>query len=210
MSDFEYSSLSSDSDEEIVAYKKAKNNTDCNNLLKIPRELRLYYSRLFIDTAGLIDLFVKSNRLTFDSFLDVFDFTNFHQIYAKVRTELKHVNLSPHHYITITQDALGVVSKFLCSRSREARIGAVYLLYVLYMTQPLLITYPVSIKMRPQDFKATQELVDECLNKGLPYPAYCFYELNLKKKITIAATTVDVCLEVSHLKYLVFSDIKLQ
>jgi len=199
MSDFEYSSLSSDSsgDEVIVQSDKTKKNPN-SKIVKVSKELCMHYSAMFIDTARLIDLFVKSENWTLRSFLEVFNRLHFHHIYAKLNTDEKQNTTTPHHFITITEDALGVAAKFLRSRSKKARVGAVYLLYILYKTQPLITTYPINIKMKPDDFKNTNELVDECLNEGLAFPAYCFYELDMKKQITISANTINVCLEASR------------
>lgn len=203
MSEFEYSDVSSDSsdDEDIYASCKKKIKTSDINILRILKELRLYYSNLFVDSFYLIDSFVKSKQLTYDSFLKQFDAMNFHQIYAKSKNEVKHVSVAPHHYITTTQDALAVVSKFLRSRSKEAQIGALYLLYTLYKTQPLK-TYMINVKMEPKDYANIKKLVDGYLNEGLLHPAYCFYSLDIKKKITISAATISPCLEVIIFKYL--------
>lgn len=199
MSDFEYSSLSSSSssEEDVIVFNRRKKKPRDMNMIKVCKELRLYYSRLFMDCAELIDLFVKNNSWAYGSFLDIFNDMHFHQIYAKPKPEIQKRYVSPHHYITTTQDAIGVASKFLRSRSKKARIGTVYLLYILYETQPLISAYPINIKMKPVDFKNTQELVNECFNEGLVYPAYCFYELDMKNRITITANTINMCLEVS-------------
>jgi len=200
MSDFDYSSLSSDSsgEEEVIVTSLKKKKPRDMHIIKVSKELRLYYSRLFMDCAGLIDLFVKSKSWTYGSFLDIFTNMRFHQIYAKPKSKIQKRYVSPHHYITTTQDAIGVASKFLRSRSKKARIGTVYLLYILYDTQPLISAYPINIKMKPDDFRNTQELVDECLNEGLAYPAYCFYEMDMKKRITITANTINMCLEANY------------
>lgn len=197
MSAFEYSDLSSDdnNDEEgVVLDKKIKRSEIISRFTK---ELRLYYSNLFIDCFNLIDLFVKSKKLTYDSFLVHFDSIKFHQIYAdtKKKKAANQLYVSPHHYISTAQDALAIASKFLRSRSKEARIGAVYLLYTLHKTQPLK-TYLVRIKMEPKDYKNTKELVDTCLNQGLVHPAYYFYDLDIRKQIVICANAVSPSLEV--------------
>lgn len=206
MSEFEYNSEdigeSSDSEDEIITrLPTVKKKPDISNV-RILKELRLYYSNLFADSFYLIDSFIKSKQLTYDSFLRQFDAMNFHQIYAKTKGEVQQVTVSPHHYITTTQDALAIASKFLRSRSKKARIGAVYLLYTLYKTQPLK-RYSLNIKMEPKDYAATKELVDMCFNEGLLHPAYCFHSLDLKKKITISAATITPCLEVnfSHIQF---------
>lgn len=201
MSEFEFNSMSSDSsvDDEVVRVP-TKNNKPNNHIMKISKELHLHYSNLFIDSFCLIDMFVKSQILTYESFLGFFDSTNFHQIYAKPNRDIKQLSVSPHHYITITQDIFAVSTKFLRSQSREARIGAVYLLYTLYKTQPLK-SYLINIKMEPIDYNNTKKLVEECFNEGLLHPAYCFYDLDIKKRITITATAVNPCLEVSFFKY---------
>lgn len=199
MSEFEFNGFDSDSGEDIVI------NVDCQlekkkisnlQVTKVSKELRLYYSNLFIDSFYLIDLFVKSKQFSYDSFLKYFDAVNFHQIYAKNKGEVKNLTVTPHHYITTTQDAFAVASKFLRSHSKEARIGAVYLLHSLYKTQPLK-TYPINIKLEPQDYNSTKELVDSCLKDGLTHPAYCFYDLDTRRKITISAAAINPCLEVS-------------
>lgn len=197
MSDFEYTDLSSEDsgDEEIiVSHCKQKKIPEC--VLKMSRELRLHYSNLFIDSFTLIDLFVKSKILTYEAFLVHFDTMKFHQIYAKPNKDIKRITVAPHHYITTTQDALAVASKFLRSRSKNARIGAIYLLYTLYKTQPLK-HYPINIKLEPKDYHNTKNLVDRCLFEGILHPSYCFYDLDFKKNITITACAVNPCLEVS-------------
>lgn len=206
MSEFEYSNLSSDnsSDEELVTQVFTQKKKPDINTIKVRKELQLHYSNLFIDSFTLIDLFVKSKKLTYNSFLEYFESTNFHQIYTKHKFESKHVSVSPHHFITTTQDALAVASKFLRSHSREARIGAVYLLFTLYRTQPLK-TYLINVKMEPKDYHNTKELVKEYLNEGLTHPAYCFYDLDIKRRITITASTVNPCLEVSFQTRFVWS-----
>lgn len=198
MSDFEYSNLSSDnsSDEEVVTQVFTQKKKPDKNSIKVSRELQLHYSNLFIDSFTLIDLFVKSKTLTYNSFLEHFGSTKFHQIYAKRKYELKHPSVSPHHFITTTQDALAVASKFLRSHSKKARIGAVYLLFTLYRTQPLK-TYLINVKMEPEDYHNTKELVNKYLNEGITHPAYCFYDLDIKRQITITANAVNPCLEVS-------------
>lgn len=194
MSDFEYTDLSDDGsdDENPVIPSKSK----LDNPYKVSKELRLHYASLFIDSFNLIDSFVKSKKLSYDSFLEHFDSMKFHQIYAKAKKDVKQKYVSPHHYISTTQDALAVASKFLRSHSREARIGAVYLLYTLHKTQPLK-PYPINVKMEPKDYNSTKELVDKCLNEGLLHPAYCFYDLDMRRKITLTASSVIPCLEVS-------------
>lgn len=204
MSEFEYTDVSSESsgDEEFIyASCKKKIKTSDINILRILKELRLYYSNLFTDSFYLIDSFVKSEQLTYDSFLKQFDAMNFHQIYAKSKNEVKQASVAPHHYITTTQDALAVVSKFLRSHSKGAQIGALYLLYTLYKTQPLK-TYMINVKMEPKDYADIKKLVDKCLNEGLLHPAYCFYSLDVKRKITITAATINPCLEVIIFKHL--------
>lgn len=200
MSEFEFSSLSSDSsseDEILPSTSKTKHRTKSDlKTIKVSKELRLYYSSLFIDSFSLIDLFIKTKQLGYDSFLKCFDAVHFHQIYAKNKGEVKNMSVTPHHYITTTQDALAVAAKFLRSHSKEARIGAVYLLYSLHKTQPLK-TYPINIKLEPKDYKNTKELVEKYLYEGLMHPAYCFYDLDTRKKITITAAVVNPCLEVN-------------
>lgn len=198
MSEFEFSSLSSSDsdDDEIMNLSPKDKNKPVINCIKVARELHLYYSNLFVDSFSLIDLFVKSKILTYESFLKYFDSTNFHQIYAKPKPDVKQLHVSPHHYITTTQDVFAVSTKFLRSHSREARIGAVYLLYTLFQTQPLK-SYLINIKMEPIDYNNTKQLVEECFNQGLLHPAYCFYDLDIKKRITITATAINPCLEVS-------------
>ncbi|VVC26576.1 Hypothetical protein CINCED_3A011717 [Cinara cedri] len=199
MSEFEYSDLSSDDDfsaEAVFGVRKIKFETTA----RITRELRLHYSNLFIDSFNLIDLFVKSKKFTYDSFLECFDTSQYHQIYYMLQKKKQKVGqnfVSPHHYISTTQDALAIASKFLRSSSKEARIGAVYLLYTLYKTQPLK-TYIVKIKMEPLDYNNTKKLVDECLNEGLVHPAYYFYDLDIKKQIIICSNAVSPCLEENY------------
>lgn len=197
MSDFDYTDLSSEDssdDEIIVSQCKQKKNSE--NVIKVSKEFRLYYSNLFIDSFTLIDMFVKGKILSYNAFLVHFDSMKFHQIYAKPNKDIKRITVAPHHYITTTQDALAVASKFLRSRSRNARIGAVYLLYTLYKTQPLK-QYSINIKMEPKDYYNTKDLVDKCLFEGILHPSYCFYDLDLKKHISITACAVNPCLEVS-------------
>lgn len=198
MSEFEYTSSNEESSEEeqMVFPFSYKYNKCTRNPIKVSRELRAYYSNLFIDSFNLIDLFIKSKTLTYCSFLEHFNSTKFHEIYAKYNREKKLTNVSPHHYITTTQDCLAVATKFLRSKSREARIGAVYLLYTIYRTQPF-TQYMIDIKMVRKDYLNTKELVNSCLNEGLRDPAYCFYQLDIKRKITITATAINPCLEVS-------------
>lgn len=197
MSEFEFNCMSSDSnidsEDDIRQTRIHKSN---KQLLKVSKELNLRYSYLFTDSFNLIDLFVKSKILTYESFLEYFNSTNIHQIYARSTKKEKQVFVTPHHYITTTQDILTVATKFLQSQSREARIGAVYLLYTMYKTQPLQV-YLINIKMEPITYKNTKKLVDECFNEGLVHPAYCFYYLDIKKMITITAATISPCLEVS-------------
>lgn len=201
MSEFEYSSSSSSNEntdeEDLVFPFSIKQNKNIHlHKNKVSKELRLHYSNLFIDTLNLIDLFVKSKKLTYSSFLEIFGSQKFHEIYIKPNREGKHANVSPHHYITITQDSLAVATKFLRSKSREAQIGAVYLLYTMHKTQAFK-HYQINIKMVPLDYFNTKELVNNCLNEGLLDPAYCFYKLDMKRNITITATVVNPCLEVS-------------
>lgn len=196
MTDFEYSNLSTDDDEDILSDLPKKKPINQVTAMKVSKELRLHYSNLFIDSFNLIDLFIKSKVLTYNSFLEFFTSTHFHQIYSNPKNKEKQAYVSPHHYITIAQDALAVASKFLRSASREARIGAVYLLYSLYRTQPLKL-YLINVKLTPEDYLNTKYLVDSCLLDGLPHPAYCFYDMDLKKKIKITATAINPCLEVS-------------
>lgn len=201
MSEFEFSDCSSDDSSsgfDDVIFQKSKNKNKKQDLIKVKRELNLYYSNLFIDSFNLIDLFVKSKNFTYNSFLEQFSAVYYHQIYAKSKKKVKQAHVAPHHYITTTQDALAVASKFLRSHSKEARIGAFYLLYTLYKTQPLK-TYLINIKMEPNDYRNTKELVDKCLMEGLLHPAFCFYDLDIKKKIIITAASINPCLEVSYL-----------
>lgn len=203
MTDFEYSNLSSsDDEEEVVCVLSKRNHNRFNNIVKVSKELRLHYSNLFIDSFNLIDLFIKSKVFTYNSFLNVFNSTHFHQIYAKPKKKEKQIYVSPHHFITIAQDSLAVASKFLRSASQEARIGAVYLVYTLYKTQPLKM-YLIKVKLTPEDYLNTKHLVDKCLNEGLPHPAYCFYDLDIKKKIKITVTAINPCLEVSQFGFLI-------
>ncbi|CAH1720474.1 unnamed protein product [Aphis gossypii] len=133
MSEFEYSSTGNEdeSDEEEFVFpipSTTQNKTTLNNI-KVSKELSSHYSNLFIDSFSLIDLFIKSKTLMYSSFLESFSSTKFHEIYAKPNRGGKHTYVSPRHYITTTQNCLAVASKFLRSKSKEARIGAVYLLY---------------------------------------------------------------------------------
>ncbi|KAE9527865.1 hypothetical protein AGLY_012689 [Aphis glycines] len=201
MSEFEYSSSSNEdeSDGEEFVFPISSNTqkkTTLNNI-KVTKELRSHYSNLFIDSFSLIDLFIKSKTLTYSSFLESFSSTKFHEVYAKPNREGKHTYVSPHHYITTTQDCLAVASKFLRSKSKEARIGAVYLLYTIHRTQPFK-QYLINIKMTPKDYFNTKELVNSYLNEGLPDPSYCFYQLDIKRKITITATAINPCLEANY------------
>lgn len=199
MSEFEYSELSNDDDDDFddknVFHKK---KTRFETTSRITKELRLFYSNLFIDSFNLIDLFVKSKKLTYESFLGYFDSFKFHEIYAfpkKKNKKRMQLYVSPHQYISITQDAFAVASKFLRSSSREAQIGAIYLLYTLHKTQPLK-TYLIRIKMEPKDYNNIKKMVDTCLNQGLEHPAYCFYNLDIRKQIVICANAVSPSLEV--------------
>lgn len=201
MSEFEYTSSSNDESseyEEVVFPIPAKQKKYANNAIKVSRELRTFYSNLFIDSFNLIDLFIKSKTLTYCSFLELFSSTKFHEIYAKHNREKNHhTYLAPHHFIVTTQDSLAVASKFLRSKSREARIGAVYLLYTINRTQPFK-HYLINIKMVSKDYFNTKELVNSCFNEGLRDPAYCFYQLDIKRKITITATAINPCLEANY------------
>lgn len=206
MSEFEYSSSSneeSSEDDEVVFPITYKQKKYAHNAIKVSRELRTYYSNLFIDSYNLIDLFIKKKTLLYSSFLEVFSSSKFHEIYAKPNREKKHTFLAPHHYITTSQDSHAVATKFLRSKSREARIGAVYLLYTINVTQPFK-QYLINIKMVPIDYFNTKELVHSCFNEGLRDPAFCFYRLETRRKITVAATAINPCLEVSLLKASVF------
>jgi len=201
MSEFEYTNSSSEESseaEDLVFPITSQQKNHAQNAIKVSRELRTYYSNLFIDSFNLIDLFIKSKTLTYCSFLEHFNSTKFHEIYAKYNRENKLTYVTPHHYITTTQDSLAVATKFLRSKSREARIGAVYLLYTINRTQPF-THYMIDIKMVRKDYFNTKELVNSCLNEGLRDPAYCFYQLDIKRKITITATAINPCLEVSLL-----------
>ncbi|XP_025406481.1 uncharacterized protein LOC112680563 isoform X2 [Sipha flava] len=197
MTDFEYSNLSSDDEEEVLCVFPKKKRYRQITAGKVSKELRLHYSNLFIDSFNLIDLFIKSKVLTYNSFLNIFSSTHFHQIYAKPKKKETQVYVSPHHYITIAEDSLAVASKFLRSNSREARIGAVYLVYTLYKTQPLK-SYLINVKLTPEDYLNTKHLVDTYLNEGLPHPAYCFYDLDIKKKIKITVNAINPCLEANY------------
>jgi len=202
MSEFEYSSSSNeDSDEELIFPIISRRKKDTFNTKKVLKELRLRYSNLFIDSVNLIDMFIKSKTLTYSSFLENFSSMKFHEVYSKPCKDGKHTYLSPHHYITTTQDCLAVATKFLRSKTREARIGAVYLLFTIYKTQPFK-QYLINIKMEPKDYNNTKELVNNCLNEGLVDPAYSFHLLNIRKKITLTATVINPCLEVSPLEHL--------
>ncbi|XP_050548610.1 uncharacterized protein LOC126910254 [Daktulosphaira vitifoliae] len=198
MSEFEFTessgneNSSDDDDFPIIAVKRKIDNT-----VKVVKELRLFYSNLFIDCFNLIDNFVKGQNLTFMAFLEVFESFNFHYIYAKPKKEIKNLYVSPHHYIMMAQDAMSAAAKFLRSKSKKARIGAFYLLYTLYKTQPLK-PYLLNIKMDPYDFNETKKLVNEYMDLGELHPAYCFYELELKRKITITADTTSPCLEANY------------
>ncbi|XP_050441977.1 uncharacterized protein LOC126846528 [Adelges cooleyi] len=197
MSEFEYTESSgndssSDEDIPIIPIKGKIDNT-----AKISKELHLCYSNLFIDCFNVLDTFVKSRVLTYSSFLNTFISTNFHHIYAKRKGNQKNLFISPHHYIMIAQESLAAASKFLRSKCKDVRIGAVYLLYTIYKTQPLK-QYQLNVKMKPIDYKATIELVKQCTNEGLLYPAFCFYELDYKRKITITVSTISPCLEASY------------
>jgi len=201
MSEFEYTSSSneeSSEDEELVFPLTFKQKKYTHNAIKVSRELRTYYSNLFIDSFNLIDLFIKKKKLTYISFLELFDSSKFHEIYAKHNRKNKHTYLAPHHYITTTQDSLAVATKFLRSKLREARIGAVYLLYTIHTTQPFK-QYLIDIKMVRKDYFNTKELVHSCLNEGLRDPSFCFYRLDIRRKIIITATAINPCLEVSLL-----------
>lgn len=201
MSEFEYSSSSnkeSSEDEELVFPIPSKQKKYSHNAIKVSRELRTYYSNLFIDSYNLIDLFIKKKTLLYRSFLELFNSSKFHEIYAKLNRENKHTYLAPHHYITTAQDSLAVATKFLRSKSREARIGAVYLLYTMYVSQPF-NQYLVNIKMERKDYFNTIELVHNCFNEGLRDPSFCFYRLDNSRRITVAATVINPCLEVSLL-----------
>lgn len=192
MSEFEHSNTESDEDDTEVFTIK-----DVPNMTKLSRELNLRYSQIFIDSFELIDLFVKDKRFTYHSFLEHFENNEFHRIYMKqAQKNLRQMHVHPHHYISVTQDALVVASKFLRSRSKKARIGAVYLLYTLYKTQPLK-RYIMNISMTPEDYNRTKDLVDSCLKENIPQPAYCFCELDMRRAITITASTTNPCLEVS-------------
>ncbi|XP_016660514.1 uncharacterized protein LOC100160693 [Acyrthosiphon pisum] len=200
MSEFEYSSSSneeSSEDEELVFPITSKQKKYAHNAIKVSRELRTYYSNLFIDSYNLIDLFIKKKTLTYSSFLEVFNSSMFHEIYAKPNREKKHTYLAPHHYITTTQDSLAVATKFLRSKSRQARIGAVYLLYTINVTQPFK-RYLIDIKMVRKDYFNTKELVHSCFNEGLRDPSFCFYRLDISRKITITATVINPCLEANY------------
>ncbi|XP_026805383.1 uncharacterized protein LOC113548615 [Rhopalosiphum maidis] len=201
MSEFEYTSTSSNEEysdeEEFVFPISSRQKKSTLNNIKVTKELRTHYSNLFIDSFSLIDLFIKSKTLKYSSFLESFSSTRFHEIYAKPNREGKHTYVSPHHYITTTQDCLAVASKFLRSKSKEARIGAVYLLYTIHKTQPFK-QYLINIKMVPKDYFNTKELVNNYLNEGLTDPSYCFYQLDIKRKITITATAINPCLEANY------------
>ncbi|XP_025195337.1 uncharacterized protein LOC112594647 [Melanaphis sacchari] len=201
MSEFEYSSSSSNeenSDEEEMVFPiTSRQKKSALNNVKVSKELRTHYSNLFIDSFSLIDMFIKCKTLKYSSFLESFSSSKFHEIYAKPNREGKHTFVSPHYYITTTQDCLAVASKFLRSKSTEARIGAVYLLYTIYKTQPFK-QYLVNIKMVPKDYYNTKELVNNYLNEGLLDPSYCFYQLDIKRKITITATAINPCLEANY------------
>ncbi|KAL4143918.1 hypothetical protein QTP88_006171 [Uroleucon formosanum] len=200
MSEFDYTSSSNEEnseDEELVFPFTFKQNKYAHNAIKVSRELRTYYSNLFIDSFNLIDLFIKKKKLTYRSFLELFNSSKFHEIYAKHNRENKHTYLSPHHYITTTQDSLAVATKFLRSKSREARIGAVYLLYTIHTTQPFK-QYLIDIKMVRKDFYDTKELVHSCFNEGLRDPSFCFYRLDIRRKIIITATAINPCLEANY------------
>jgi len=200
MSEFEYTSSSnkeSSEDEELVFPITSKQRKYAHNAIKVSRELRTYYSNLFIDSFSLIDLFIKKKTLTYESFLELFNSSKFHEIYATSKKK-KTTYLTPHHYITTTQDSIAVATKFLRSKSREARIGAVYLLYTINMTQPFK-QYLIDIKMVRKDYFNTIELVHSCFNEGLKDPSFCFYRLDTTRKIIITATVINPCLEVSLL-----------
>lgn len=202
MSEFEYSSddsdgESSDDEDDVVLRRCATTRKKPNiHTVRVLRELRLYYSNVFADSFYLIDSFVKSKRLTYDSFMRQFDAAKFHQIFSNTASEVQNVTVSPHHFITTAQDALAVASKFLRSRSKSARIGAIYLLYTLWKTQPLKI-YPLNVKMESRDYVAAKELVRKCLDEGLLHPAFCFHSLASQKKITITSAVVNPCMEVT-------------
>lgn len=61
-------------------------------------------------------------------------------------------------------------------KSREARIDAVYLLYTLHHTQSLKKPCSISVKIVPNDYINSKELVDTCLKEGLVNHAYYFYD----------------------------------
>lgn len=192
---------------ELENYDSESDNDDKDNLyinelpvtiaFNVSKELNLRYSKMFIDCFNLIYLFVQDKRITYKSFLEHFENTKLHHIYMKPsKRDIMLATVTPHHYITIAQDVLAATSKFLRSDSKKVKIGAVYLLYTMYRTQPMK-RYLVNIKMKPEDYKSTKEFVVSCLKENIPDPAYYFYKLDVLKKITITASITNPCLEVS-------------